>query len=352
MSLLGTPPHQLAGNLVGAATGDPLAANATALALRVASQVGLSILFASMRDDGVEPTWTLEYADQKLQERTGIAGFGRPEQDSEQESSQITSSGGGISGTKPATIPMAGSPWEKNLTALYLSSGDDDSSLDQIRTTLYRMKAKEPLVGRQPLLRFRYGEIDRLVWLRFVSCSIPFGLHTTGKLRAARVSLDLVEAISRKLGQVPTSPFEKETTWHTLGPGETYELLAWNLLGDPLKGVLIRRINPDVVLAVPDARVRVFDRAHSRMRAPVRPRAVFWSAADAPTYARLTKKMQARLFGAPRAWDALPAAVRTIPDGEPTLRDPGAVSAPVPAYRAPAERDHDRLRAEARGEVA
>jgi hypothetical protein len=347
---IGSP--SLAGGAVGAAGGGPLAQNATDTALRIGGELALTIYAALQGDPAEEPTWTLEAAPEDA--RYGLPtvfGYTRPESDQQSVGADILESGG-FGARRRITIPRSAPANRVSITGLW-PMPDTSAGADPLDALVRRafMALKEPLYDRTrpPALVWTYGSRQMRCWLADLSIEVPHGLDAeTGALRALRVSFTLVEATAAKLVQA-RSPFERETSWHTWAPGDTWEGLAQRLLADPMKGVLLRRINPQIVLPTPDARVRVFDATHSRLRVPVAPASPAWLQTGAMT--RVAEKAKARLVGAVRAWEGLSATLTTVPEGEPTPLRAGATAGGRPAWRPPVERDRDRAAAIARGEV-
>lgn len=330
-----------------AGAGGQIASNATALGLRIAGTAASAVLYATLNASlGDEPSWSLSVAD--FPSSVGLFsldGDTRPDTFEEGEGGQVATSGGqGFS--KPATLPAGDGPWQCTITQRYFSDGPADMFLDLMRDIIEKLKHRDPLVRRKPLLNLTYGRLSKQVWLTDYSLT-PMGLHVSGMLRGFSLTLRLTEATARKLVLSALPGLEPETIYHIVQPGETWENIAVTYLSDPLKGVLLRRINPAVRLLIPGITVKVLDRQHSKMRAQVRPRAPMWTSDDARVHERLTGVLQRRLYSGGTAIDAL-ESLTTVPDAEPTPYDPGSRFTAAPAYREPPERERDLRRAAVR----
>lgn len=343
------------GRVVSALGGGTLASNATAFALQTAAETGLTI-FRLVDGDGVaeEASWTLAPVREDAQYGLpALAGYARAEQDESSHSATIVESGG-FGAQRMITVPRSRGADRRVVQGLWplrRAEGQTEDTLKRaVEDVLAKLRSHLPNRSRPPVLQWTYGSRTMRCWLADYSISVPHGLDIeTGHLRAVRVTLNLVEANGARLTQVARAPFERETTWVTFAPGDTWEMLAQRYLDDPIRGVLLRRINPDVTLPTPDARVRIFDRTHSRMRGEVAPRSPGWIGTG--TFARWETMARARLVAGGEVWDSLPASLTTVPDGEPTANDAGTTAGGKPAWRAPIERQRDAAAAIARGEV-
>jgi hypothetical protein len=150
--------------------------------------------------------------------------------------------------------------------------------LDDLRpkiALLERTRKYDPSLGRAPRMLFSWGErvlagfvtsLDLRILDRFV----------TGLPRSVTFQLEITEAPVVVVETV--SPVSGETLYVRLVDGQTFEQLGAAYLGNPLRGELIRRLNPEV-LGVDGAReeggdrVKVLEADHPEMRATVKPTA-------------------------------------------------------------------------------
>lgn len=157
---------------------------------------------------------------------------------------------------------------EKLSVASEFRAETSDEDLTIIERDLIRMTEVDTELRRRPLLSFTWGHIT-ISPARLDSLSLEWvdGVHdNTGLPRALMVSLTVARAGGLVLER--TSRFDRETSYHTLGAGETFEWLAWKRTGDPAKGEVYRRTNPDISVygeAAGDV-VRLLDASHSAMR--------------------------------------------------------------------------------------
>lgn len=143
-------------------------------------------------------------------------------------------------------------------------------SADDIRgkiRDLERLRERDPLLGRAPRVSFAWGdtEVEGFVSrLRIVKN----GHWVTGLPKEALFDLEVTSAPDPK-GEIGTG----ETQYVYLVGGETFETLGYRYLGDPLKGELIRRINPKIAGRPEEAgdRVKVLEKEHPKMRGEVKP---------------------------------------------------------------------------------
>lgn len=186
-----------------------------------------------------------------------------------------------------ATIEAAGSlpttqwlsPGVQSMTVegvLYASSILTD--LRKIKEDLLRLKQVDPTLGRAPRVSLLWGDD---VVTGFVT-SLPMttvGYWVTGEPREIAFAITVTEAPETSIEGV--SGGGGETLHLTLSAGETFESLARRYLRDPLRGDLIRSINPKVSRQreTVGTRVKIYEREHPAMRAPVVP--------GAPCFAQL-----------------------------------------------------------------
>lgn len=131
---------------------------------------------------------------------------------------------------------------------------------------LERLHAVDPALYRPPIVRLRWGSIEiegfLRLQLRYVDGAYQMPPHYP---RAVVGTITVVEIEPRVLEK--TSDPAPETRYRRVGPGETFESVAMTMLGDPMLGVLLRRINVHVTttgLSDGDI-VKVLDPDHPKM---------------------------------------------------------------------------------------
>lgn len=144
--------------------------------------------------------------------------------------------------------------------------------LDDIRPTLDQLDLctrKDTTLGRAPLLELTWGELTIQGFGR-VRKRVAGWWGVTGWPRQVDFEIEIVEAFALDLDG--SGEGTGETQHLTLGVGETFEVLADRFLGDPLRGDLIRRVNPSIAAGELEGdRVKVLERTHPKMRGKVRP---------------------------------------------------------------------------------
>ena len=119
-------------------------------------------------------------------------------------------------------------------------------------------------VGRAPLMEFSWGE-HQLAGFVKVSYSVSGYWAATGFPKIIRARIELVEEAT----EAGSADEGGETTYVKLATGETFEILAARLLGNPMRAENVRRINPTLASGAEKGgdRVKVFERSHPEMRA-------------------------------------------------------------------------------------
>lgn len=141
---------------------------------------------------------------------------------------------------------------------------------------LHALRARDPVLGRSPRVLFTWGEQSIT---GFVSAG-PVRISNrwiTGWPRSATCEITIVEA--PEITVQTTSTVTGETQFVTLVSGESFESLGLRYLGNPSRGELIRRENPELLEVTGEHeeggwRAKVLEREHPRMRARVQPTAV------------------------------------------------------------------------------
>ncbi|MGE0229461.1 MAG: hypothetical protein AB7U23_13240 [Dehalococcoidia bacterium] len=153
-----------------------------------------------------------------------------------------------------------------------------ESPLDDLRTIhddMLRMSTKQPRLGRRPLVLITWMDYALEGWLSAYEPVWPHGVFQIGpgNPRVLEATLTVSRARPRSLEATSSNALEPQTRWVTIGEGETFESVAYQHLGDPMLGVLLRRINPHIRLGGEQAGdiIRVLERTHSEMQRPIAP---------------------------------------------------------------------------------
>lgn len=148
------------------------------------------------------------------------------------------------------------------------------------RELLASLVAIHPNLGRAPRVSLDWGDDFVIGFVSAVPQKIV-GHWATGQPREVQFSIEVLEAPETSIEGVGASAGGAgETLRITLGEGESFEALAQRYLGDPMRGDLIRGINPGTARDREAAgmRVKVFERDHPAMRRPVSPGAPCFAA--------------------------------------------------------------------------
>lgn len=218
---------------------------------------------------------------------------------------------------EPVTMPISSEASSWDLTHLYVSD-NRTQDLRIVERILRQYRTVQRELRRQPILRLQYGDLNERVWLVSLETEYPHGTWPGSDIPIAlRISARFTRANLRRLRERPRRP--RETTYRVLRAGETFEDLALEYYGDPEMGVVLRRINPDLLEEYPGARVKVLDRDHPKVRestAPAGP--AFMQRRSELVNAIVAAKAER---GAP-SWAALEAEA-VVSDGTPSLYDAG-----------------------------
>ena len=285
-----------------------------------AEAVGVGALGALLGEiieaEAGNPAWTLEPDGVPFVEQVDgrVYGRGAPDRFSSTSGLSIATGGGFLTGA-PATTPTGAQPRGWELEATFVSEHDDDD-LTVIDRKLQEFQKRAAGQRRFPRLRLKYGTaaVDEAVWLASYAAEYGAPWLTSGLPTRLTIRLSLTAIRDHAFTQASLKP--RETSYHTLGSGETFEFLAGLYYGDPGFSVLLRRINPEILLETPGLTVKLLDREHPLMRrgrGPLAPPLVENFAADLNAFAR------ARLGRDPgQTWAAL-ARWREPDANEPLL---------------------------------
>lgn len=143
---------------------------------------------------------------------------------------------------------------------------------DSLASTLERLRALRtvnPVLGRAPRVQFSWGLV-RIAGLAESADIRIVGLWPNGTVR--EIAAEIAIVASSPIAVQTVDPSAGETLYTPLREGETFESLGQRLWGDPLRGDLIRRENPELAAGEEAGDlVRVLEREHPRSSGEVRP---------------------------------------------------------------------------------
>ena len=130
---------------------------------------------------------------------------------------------------------------------------------------LRSLRARDENLGRAPRVTFAWGQHEITGFVTRCPLEIV-GYWATGFPKQVVFDMEITEA-----PDAAGDPTSGETQFIRLAAGDTFEGLGQRYLGNPLRGELIRQLNPAQSVR-PEAAgdvVRVFEREHPAMRATV-----------------------------------------------------------------------------------
>ena len=135
--------------------------------------------------------------------------------------------------------------------------------------TLLRLNQRDPGIGRAPRVVWAWGIYAVTGFVTALQVR-PTRYWVTGLLQEAVFSIEITPAPDET-----ESASTGETQHLSLARGETFETYGARYLGSPLRGELIRRINPRNAgrPEQPGDVVKVLEREHPLMRGPIEPQA-------------------------------------------------------------------------------
>lgn len=178
-----------------------------------------------------------------------------------------------------AAAPGGGTPgaqWVRQgvRSKRFRSSFNATSFADDLRPRrrlLERLRERDPALGRAPLVALTWGDQEFRGFVSELVIQESGRWAATGLPKAIAFELELREVpmLGPDAGRVSTG----FTTYVTLGSGETLESIAGRLYRNPLRGELIRRVNPELATRDEQAgdRVRVPEPEAAVVRGAVEP---------------------------------------------------------------------------------
>lgn len=192
----------------------------------------------------------------------------QPEGGLRDQQDPTTASSSSTGSAQPAVQWVSGGQRRLALSGTYRSLNFAHDLRPQI-ALLRRLREADPALGRAPRVLLTWREVRLAGWVH--RCSITIGARWVSGLPKI-VTYEIEVGAAAPIGVEADDPSTRETLYTELVDGETFETLGARHLGDPLRGELIRRENPE--LAAGEAagdRVKLLEREHPRMRGAVRP---------------------------------------------------------------------------------
>jgi len=228
-----------------------------------AYEVGVSLAAAGVISrayrTGPEQSWTLVPAEADTPRWLALRGDGAPDSFLPVHSVNVIQSSG-VMGFDPGTTPTSAAPLSFDLTHTFASAHNEDN-LSGIISALKLMTSRQKKTRRPPMMRLSYGPWKETVWV--AGHSMTVGEFWPGKDYPTwiRVQLSLVRARAITTAKANVGR-PRETTWHKLSGGESFELVALKYWGDPARSTTLRRINPEVLEESPGVTLKVLDSDH------------------------------------------------------------------------------------------
>jgi hypothetical protein len=180
---------------------------------------------------------------------------------------------GGFSRANPLVQWVGGSVETITFQARLFSEHKDDQTAADKLEVLKNLRIPSPPNTRPPLTRFFWGDaipggmqcyVQSLGGIKYDE------IRTDGTIRGLSLNISLKRYTPFRIVRVLSTPMEQTPT-HAVKDGETYEMIAQREWGDPLLGVVLRRMNPrfpmekwapkGVADLVANETIKIFDRS-------------------------------------------------------------------------------------------
>ena len=174
-----------------------------------------------------------------------IYGQFTPQEFTHQLSAQVPESGG-YSRTNPLVQWVGGAVETFTFQARLFSQHKDDTTASDKFNQLKLLRQSLPPMNRPPVTRFFWGNIFPGGVPCFVESlgGVKYDeIRPDGSIRGLTLSITLKRTTPFRVVRNVESPVE-QTPLHTIRDGETYEMIAYRRWGDPMLGVVLRRMNP------------------------------------------------------------------------------------------------------------
>lgn len=254
--------------------------------------------------------WTITSLDAVVS--LNLEGQYDPDNGVETDAAPILSESSTVGSERPSVQWVAGGRRSVRFRSTYASYHQLDDITAKL-TALDALDRRDASLGRAPRVSFQWGDLA-LEGFAKVQKRIDGWWPVSGWPRRVDFEIEIVEAYPLDVG-AGSSSSSGETQFLTLGDGETFENLAAVHLGSPLKGDLIRRLNPAIAAGEQAGdRVKVLERNHPAMLEAVRPSSPPFLGlepkASDPVYQVLEDLAESRGTTTPGlAWSRLPEVV-------------------------------------------
>lgn len=209
---------------------------------------------------------------------------------------------------RPTLQYVAGGPRTVRFTSSFQSRHQLDPIQEKI-DALEAIRGKDATLGRSPLVSFQWSDIE-ITGLAQIKMRITGFWPVSEWPRRCEFEILIQRADKLDLDGSGDGTATGETQYLTLSSGERFENLARRYLGDPLKGDLLRKINPaQGAQEAAGDRVKVLERTHPAMLETVVPTSPPFldRTRSGDTWAPVVEDLaEARALEVGVAWDRLP----------------------------------------------
>lgn len=252
--------------------------------------------------------WTITSLDSGV--ALNLEGQFQPEGGAEWEARPSLAESVTAGSDRPAVQWVAGGRRSVRFRSSYVSLNQLDDIGPKI-DALEALDTKDASLGRAPRVSFQWSDLEIEGFAR-VRKRVAGYWPVSEWPRRVDFEIEIVEARELDLDGTGTSS-SGETQHLTLADGETFEVLGARYLGSPLRGELIRRVNPSTADGEQAGdRVKVLERSHPSMRGTVRPSSpAFVGVMDGGDVAELLVELAADRGDSTRglSWARLPEVV-------------------------------------------
>lgn len=226
----------------------------------------------------------------------------------------------GVAEQAPATFSATVSPGTAAPTVQWIAAGarvlearisfvapDFQKDVGAELATLRRLEAVDPALGRAPRVIFEWGELHTIRGFATVKIRTTSYWRATGRPREVMADLSITQAAPIDVEETGATG---ETLYRVLGEGETFELAAASIYANPLKGELLRRVNPDLATRREQAGdlIKILEPDHPSMKGRPRPLAFCYQGDHEQQIRELSEALAQRRLSV-RSWDSLPEVV-------------------------------------------
>lgn len=151
----------------------------------------------------------------------------------------------GFSRQSPIISWVGGNADSFTFQARLFSEHEDDLSPRKKYEIMKALMKRDEQLGRPPLVLFFWGNLipDGFKCMIESIGNISYDeLTNAGNFRGATLNISLKKWTEFKIEQVPISSTER-TPVYIVKDGDTYEMIAYRMYGDPLLGVLLAQMN-------------------------------------------------------------------------------------------------------------